>query len=614
VALRAGLVEVDPLPLRNEAIASLALTDVELQEPVRTLPRGSTAYDFTPSLDHYAVGHTNGTLTLHQLANGELVHTVQGTNTAGVADFLFSPDGQTVAVRYRGGGLVLFDTRTNRPPAHLRALPVRATRYPLHFSADSRWLSQLAANGKAQIFDCQNPGSPVIEFELVFAMAFHPLTNWMALSVPTKISFVNFAGQEVMPALTNYPQSDELAFRPDARQLATANPLSGLVLWDLQTREPMRIRTPLGGFYTVAYDSSGEMFTAAMGDGVSSIWSTRTGELLHKMNGGRILRFADEGNRLAFERTRKGFTIGQIVPSPALRSFQVQHSDEDFPRLWSVEFSDDNRWLAAVDNGNLLVWDVASGRTAARVESRPRRLTLAWLAKEHAWLTASATRGTIHQVLDEHSMLGPARSFQVASNANLLGQGTLSPDGHTLAIVVSSRVAWLFDVNSPAHRVQLKFDGSGALGHLAFSADGRLVASSATTGAAILVWDAKTGELLRKIHGAHGRVAFSPNGQQIVLGTAQEYSFWSTVTWQKDSKRSIPRDNLAETTGALTFSPDGTLLAIARTRQLVQLIDPRTSRELASLTAPRPQTVSWLRFNPRGDQLAVATFDGAVQL
>ena len=614
VALRADLAEVDPLPLRNEAIASLALADVALQEPIRTLPPGHTAYDFAPSLQHYAVGHSNGTVTLHRFADGELLQSLRWTNAASVVDLLFSPNGQTLAVRYREGGVVLFDTGSNRPPARLASLPVRATRYPLHFSADGRWLSLLAANGKAQIFDGQNPGPPVLQFDLVFAVAFHPGTNWMALSVPTKISFVNFAGKEVLPGITNFPQSDELAFRPDGQQLATASSSSGLVLWDLRTREPLRIRAPLGGLYTVAYDPSGEMLTAAMGDGVSSIWSTRTGELLHRLEGGRIFRFATEGGRFAFERAREGFTAGQVVPSPALRSFQFQNGDEYFPRLWSVEFSDDNRWLAAVDTGNLLVWDIASGKIAARIESRPRRLTMAWLPKERAWLTANSTRGSIHPVLDEHSKLGPARNFQLSSTANSLGQGTLSPDGHTVGLVVGSRVAWLFDVNSPTQRVHLKFDGAGALGHLAFSADGRRVASSATTGAAILVWDTQTGELLRKIPGLHGRVVFSPDGRQLVLGTALEYSFWDTTTWQMDATRSIPRDNLAETTGALTFSPDGKMLAIARTRQLVQLIDPASGHELASLTAPKPQTVSWLRFNPRGDQLAVATFDGAVQL
>ena len=614
VALRVDLAGVDPLALRNEAIASLALADVVLQEPIRKIPHDHTAYDFAPSLNHYAIGHTNGTVTLHRFADGELLQSLRWTNAASAVDLLFSPNGQTLAVRYREGGVVLFDTGTNRPPVQLPSLPVRATRYPLHFSADSRWLSLLAANLKAQIFDCLNPGPPVVEFDRVFAVAFHPHTNWMALSVPMKISFMNFSGREVMPSLTSYPHSDELAFRPDGQQLAAASPFTGLTLWDLRTREPMRIRTPLGDFYTVAYDPSGEMVTAAMGDGVSSIWSTRTGELLHKLEGGRILRFADEGRRFAFERTRAGFTVGRTVPSPALRSFQLPYSDEYFLRLWSVEFSDDNRRLAAVDNGNLLVWDLASGKLAAQVEFPPRRLTLAWLPKEHAWLTASSTRGSIHPVLNEHSKLGLPRNFQISSNENSLGQGTLSPDGHTVGIVVDSRVAWLFDVNSPTQRVQLKFDGAGSLGHLAFSGDGRRVASSATTGAAILVWDAKTGELLRKIPGPHGRVAFSPDGRQIVLGTAQDYSFWDTTTWQMDSTRSIPRDNLAETTGALTFSPDGKLLAIARTRQLVQLIDPASGRELASLTAPKPQTVSWLRFNPRGDQLAVATFDGAVQL
>jgi tetratricopeptide (TPR) repeat protein len=64
----------------------------------------------------------------------------------------------------------------------------------------------------------------------------------------------------------------------------------------------------------------------------------------------------------------------------------------------------------------------------------------------------------------------------------------------------------------------------------------------------------------------------------------------------------------------LAFSPDGAMLAICRQAQAVQLLDPASGREFATLTPPDLQIFSWLAFSPDSSQLAAATEDHVIHL
>jgi hypothetical protein len=64
----------------------------------------------------------------------------------------------------------------------------------------------------------------------------------------------------------------------------------------------------------------------------------------------------------------------------------------------------------------------------------------------------------------------------------------------------------------------------------------------------------------------------------------------------------------------MAFSPDDSLLAIARTRTLVQLIDPDTGAELASLEMPDADGICSLAFNRDGTLLAAGRANQAVHV
>jgi WD40 repeat protein len=64
----------------------------------------------------------------------------------------------------------------------------------------------------------------------------------------------------------------------------------------------------------------------------------------------------------------------------------------------------------------------------------------------------------------------------------------------------------------------------------------------------------------------------------------------------------------------MAFTPDGALLAITSSNHNVQLLDPTTAEEVATLSSPDSLLVSWLCFSRDSSRLAVAAENQGLQL
>src|SRR5207248_1612466 len=108
----------------------------------------------------------------------------------------------------------------------------------------------------------------------------------------------------------------------------------------------------------------------------------------------------------------------------------------------------------------------------------------------------------------------------------------LSPDGRRIAIVPHLGQALIFDLDNPDHKLRL--EGQPGLGSVAFSADGKWVATGNWQGqSGVKVWDARTGALEKALPDPHStHVAFSPDGHWLVTSTGQEYQFVEVSSWR----------------------------------------------------------------------------------
>src|SRR5207253_10752569 len=102
--------------------------------------------------------------------------------------------------------------------------------------------------------------------------------------------------------------------------------------------------------------------------------------------------------------------------------------------------------------------------------------------------------------------------------------------------------------------------------------------------------------------------AFSRDGSWLAAGANEVYRIWGVGSWDR------PRVVAGAFPYAIAFAPDGSMMAVCQSSQIVRLINPGTGQTWAALEASTPQTISWLCFTPDAGQLAVACSTHVIQV
>ena len=198
-----------------------------------------------------------------------------------------------------------------------------------------------------------------------------------------------------------------------------------------------------------------------------------------------------------------------------------------------------------------------------------------------------------------------------------IGHLAFSPDGKLLAAVTSEGQIRLWRSSNGQPFLTLA-GHTNAVTSVAFSPDGQTLASGSDD-QTVRLWDVATGQSLKTLTGHTSiilSVAFSPDGRILASGSEdQTVRLWDVAnSYALDTGQ--PLLTLAGHTNSVwsvTFSLDGQTLVSGSGDQTVRLWDVNTGQSLKTL-AGHTDSVRWVAFSPDGRILASGSEDQTVRL
>jgi WD40 repeat protein len=264
----------------------------------------------------------------------------------------------------------------------------------------------------------------------------------------------------------------------------------------------------------------------------------------------------------------------------------------------AVAFNSDDRLLAIGSaDGNVQLWDVATGETRFTLPGHTGGASsLAFGAGGYSlavgtgsgevWLWDTAS-GELSGTLQEHETAVTSVAFQA--------------DGFLIASGAADGSLKVWDMISASEQPALaEANDQTPIGSLAFSPDGTLLAAG--DGSRLRLWDTATWTLQTELETEISDIScisFRPDGAALVYGGADP-AVW---VWDLTNSNQVLLEGHIGTVSALAFSPEGDLIASADA-EAVRLWDAIAGAKLATLASPSDQGVNSVAFKPDGTLLA----------
>lgn len=308
--------------------------------------------------------------------------------------------------------------------------------------------------------------------------------NWSELK-PKTVTIISPESASRIDKLSIWPANmiDILALSSDwTTMVSLADDYSGLRLWHMDTKQPylfipfQRGDCGLREKDKVILSPDGTLLAAGLCNATFHIWRVADGMLLYELEGELPddEAFSRDGSMLA-TISYQAVTVWKM---PELTWLQRFPGD----LIESVAFSPDGTILAFASGNGLQLWRIADG-------------TL------------------LKTLTDEHLAFGAV---------------AFSPDGTLLASVAERTGLQLWRV-ADGTLLKTLDPAYGHIGHkVVFSPDGNLLVSAryGDDGSTVHLWRIPDGKLLHTLASANRPISFSPDGSQLVVGSATVIQVW----------------------------------------------------------------------------------------
>jgi RNA polymerase sigma factor (sigma-70 family) len=467
-----------------------------------------------------------------------------------------------------------------------------------------------------------------------------------------------------------------LSYTPDGKSLIAGQWFdSKITIWDVASGKKRQELDAKGGpIYSFALSPDGSVLATGSKQGGVPLWDVKSGQLIRKLQteGGSEfteVAFSPDGKRLAGVETdlnssgakyRNGIHIWNIATGKELSSLKGGS------RLGSVVYSREGKTLIVAALGAIRLLDVTTwkevgptagsldyvdfGFSANMLSADGSTLAYLRLSDVRDWEKKASRKVSAIEVRFWDMRAGREISSAIEFDC-FFGciQFALAPDGRTVAVSDSQQAINLWDVRSGKfircfQRGDKNVNRGGPV--LAFSRDGRMLASSDDKAGCVRLWDVATGRQIRRSPLAittapeeanrwrsTGSIAFSSDCRLlaalgITWGGGRELRIWEVSTGKELPylTRVMKAPNKEDTPSSpigggrykmipphVVFSSNGRMLAKSAWSKNIPVWEAATGRQRLLLKGHEDSTMS-VAFAPDSRTLASASWDNTIRL
>lgn len=631
-AIRNAALIKPSIELRNEAIASHVLLDMEVDALLGKPPKLAGWGSLSPGLELYVTGGVTGEDIVYRTAdNKELfrldplkvkLEPAEGRDRR-MSSFIFSPDARYANTTLRDGAFVVWEMTHGQ--VVYSAVPKKPVVRTVEFSPVNSWILFADAESTNGLRITDLATGKDIQHRVKYtgtAYDFGPGSNEVSIAKGREISSYRMETGALVRTLTAPGPVVDFDWSPDSRKLAATGLGGEVYLWNLDTESFHALQSHPEHCWSIQFNRASDLLVTSSGDNQTRVWDVNLGHELLRSYNGIVQEFSRDGTRLGFLQRSGSIGTWRLAP---VRSYSTLMGRGD--RAYSIirfDLSPDGKRMLAVERGGLQVWDFKS-QQAASFFPLEDAYSAAFEPDDNSLLICRAgglerrrlSGGTNNLPLK----LGPAEPIAVAKGA-YVRHVAVSRDGLNAVVDLEDRRLAILDLSGKRPFLFLEQPmemlyglgpaGATGSGRFAISPDGRWVAVGygATNGPMVL--DGRTGKIIKLLPGIGGTVAFSPDGQYLALSGNNDYTLLHCGDWQKVWER--PVEPLPEGWGSMAFEQSGQWLAVANGPNTIDLLNPTNGVALASLAAPDPQSISGLRAAADGSRLVAPTRNNVIQV